>query len=64
MVGGSGTVVGALIGAVFLGVLTDGLILKGTSATKEDLFLGIAIIIAMTLNTYIQRVRKGSGLAG
>jgi simple sugar transport system permease protein len=64
MTGGSGTVVGALIGAVFLGVLTDGLILKGTSATKEDLFLGIAIIIAMVFNTYIQRVRKGSGLAG
>ncbi len=61
MSGGSGTVIGALIGAVFLGVLNDGLVLKGTSATKEDLFLGIAIIIAMVLNTYIQRVRRGQG---
>jgi simple sugar transport system permease protein len=61
MTGGSGTVVGALIGALFLGVLTDGLIVKGVSANYEDLYLGIAIIIAMTLNTYIQRVRRGAG---
>ncbi len=61
MTGGSGTVVGALIGALFLGVLTDGLVVKGVSANYEDLYLGIAIIIAMTLNTYINRVRTGSG---
>ncbi len=61
MTGGSGTVIGALIGAIFLGVLTDGLVVKGVSANYEDLYLGIAIIIAMTLNTYIQRVRRGSG---
>ena len=30
--GGSGTVVGAFIGAIFLGVLQDGLIIKGVSA--------------------------------
>ncbi len=61
MTGGSGTVVGALIGALFLGILNDGLTVKGVSANYEDLYLGIAIIIAMTLNTYIQRVRRGSG---
>jgi simple sugar transport system permease protein len=61
MTGGSGTVVGALIGALFLGILTDGLVVKSVSATYEDLYLGIAIIIAMTLNTYIQRVRRGAG---
>jgi simple sugar transport system permease protein len=63
MTGGSGTVVGALIGALFLGILNDGLTVKGVSANYEDLYLGIAIIIAMTLNTYIQRVRRGSGRA-
>ncbi|MGH3266328.1 MAG: ABC transporter permease, partial [Trebonia sp.] len=47
MTGGSGTVVGALIGAFFLGVLTDGLIVKGVSANYEDMYLGLAIIIAM-----------------
>ncbi|HZU40949.1 MAG TPA: ABC transporter permease [Solirubrobacteraceae bacterium] len=61
--GGSGTVVGALIGALFLGILHDGLILKGVSANYLDLYLGIAILIAMAINTYVSRVRVGSGRA-
>jgi len=59
--GGSGTVVGALIGAPFLGILHDGLVLKGVSANYLNLYLGIAILIAMTINTYVARVRTGSG---
>jgi simple sugar transport system permease protein len=61
MTGGSGTVVGALIGAIFLGILNDGLTIKGVSANYLDLYLGIAIIIAMTANVFIQRVRLRSG---
>ena len=38
--GGSGTVVGALIGAVFLGVLNDGLIIKGVNANYLFLYRG------------------------
>jgi simple sugar transport system permease protein len=59
--GGEGTVVGSLIGAVFLGVLNDGLILKGVSANYVFLYLGIAIFVAMAIGVYVQRVRKGSG---
>jgi simple sugar transport system permease protein len=59
--GGSGTVVGALIGAIFLGILHDGLILKGVNANYLNLYLGIAILVAMTINTYVARVRAGSG---
>jgi simple sugar transport system permease protein len=59
--GGSGTVAGAFIGAVFLGLLHDGLILKGVSANYLNLYLGIAILIAMTINTFIARLRTGSG---
>jgi simple sugar transport system permease protein len=62
LVGGSGTVVGAMIGALFLGVLHDGLIIKGVSADYLDLYLGVAILIAMSVNVYVQRVRAGSGL--
>jgi simple sugar transport system permease protein len=61
MTGGAGTVVGALIGALFLGVLNDGLVIKGVSANYTDLYLGLAILIAMTVNVYVQRVRTGSG---
>jgi simple sugar transport system permease protein len=59
--GGSGTVVGALIGGIFLGILRDGLIIKGVSANYFYLYLGIAILIAMAFNTYVSRVRTGSG---
>jgi simple sugar transport system permease protein len=62
LAGGSGTVVGALIGALFLGVLRDGLIIKGVSADYLSFYLGLAIIIAMAANTYVARVRKGSGV--
>jgi simple sugar transport system permease protein len=63
MTGGDGTIVGALIGALFLGILIEGLTIKGVSANYLDLYLGIAIIIAMTLNTIVRRVRTGSGRA-
>jgi simple sugar transport system permease protein len=60
LAGGSGTVVGALIGALFLGILNDGLILKGVNADYQLFYLGLAIILAMTVNVYVQRVRRGS----
>jgi simple sugar transport system permease protein len=60
LTGGSGTVVGALIGALFLGILNDGLILKGVNADYQLFYLGLAIIVAMTINMYVQRVRRGS----
>ncbi len=59
--GGSGTVVGALIGAMFLGILQDGLIIKGVSANYFLFYLGLAVLIAMAFNTYVSRVRTGSG---
>jgi simple sugar transport system permease protein len=59
--GGSGTVIGALIGAIFLGILHDGLIVKGVNANYLNLYLGLAILIAMVINVYVQRVRTGSG---
>ena len=59
--GGSGTVIGAFIGAIFLGILQDGLNLKGVSANYYYFYLGLAILIAMAFNTYVQRVRIGSG---
>jgi simple sugar transport system permease protein len=59
LAGGSGTVVGALIGALLLGVLNDGLIITGVNADYLNFYLGLAIIIAMAANTYVGRVRTG-----
>jgi simple sugar transport system permease protein len=59
LAGGSGTVVGALIGALFLGILHDGLTLQGTSANYLLFYTGLAIVLAMSLNVYVQRARRG-----
>ena len=61
LAGGSGTVVGALIGALFLGVLQDGLTSRASAPTTSCFYLGLAILIAMAFNTYVARVRTGSG---
>ncbi|HTY96953.1 MAG TPA: ABC transporter permease [Solirubrobacteraceae bacterium] len=59
LAGGSGTVVGALIGALFLGILKNGLTLQGVNANYLLFYTGLAIIVAMTANVYVQRVRRG-----
>jgi simple sugar transport system permease protein len=63
LTGGEGTIVGALLGALFLGILRDGLVLEGVDADYLDFILGLAILAAMCINTYVGRVRKGSGYA-
>jgi simple sugar transport system permease protein len=60
LAGGSGTVIGAFIGATFLGILRDGFTLQGVSAFTFDLILGIAILVAMVVNVYVGRIRRGS----
>jgi simple sugar transport system permease protein len=61
LAGGEGTAVGALFGALFLGILRDGLTLEGVNADYLDFILGVAILGAMVINVYVGRVRKGSG---
>jgi simple sugar transport system permease protein len=61
LAGGVGTAIGALFGALFLGVLRDGLTLEGVNADYLDFILGLAILFAMVINIYVGRVRKGSG---
>jgi simple sugar transport system permease protein len=63
LAGGSGTVVGALIGALFLGILQDGLIIEGVNADYLSFYQGAAILLAMTANVYVGRVRKGAAVA-
>ena len=57
LAGGSGTVVGAFLGALVLGVLRDGLTIKGINAAKFNMILGIAIIASMFLNVAANRLR-------
>ena len=61
LLGGSGTVIGALLGALLLGIVFDGFNLTGVSANSFNLVLGISILVAMTLNVALIVVRKRMG---
>ncbi len=53
LTGGRGTVLGTLIGAIFLGVLEDGFNLIGVSANWFFLVEGVVILLAMAVNTQL-----------
>jgi simple sugar transport system permease protein len=57
LLGGSGTVVGAALGALLLAVLQDGFNIQGISATTFVVVEGFAILLAMTVNIYFTRFR-------
>lgn len=58
LAGGSGTVLGALLGMFVLATLQDGFNLKGISADPFNIILGIAIVASMVANVYLTRLRK------
>ncbi len=62
LLGGSGTVVGALLGALLLGIVYDGFNLTGVNANAFNVVLGVAILVAMTLNVYLTMLRKRAGV--
>jgi simple sugar transport system permease protein len=59
LAGGSGTIIGGLLGATVLGVLQDGFTLAGINAFTFDMIIGAAILIAMVANIRVQGMRKG-----
>jgi simple sugar transport system permease protein len=63
LAGGSGTILGGLIGAVVLGVLSDGFTLIGINAFTFNIILGAAILAAMIFNIHISRLRRTGGAA-
>lgn len=48
--GGRGSVIGSIIGAVFIGILAFGLVVLGLSTTIQEIVKGIIIILAVSLN--------------
>jgi simple sugar transport system permease protein len=56
LTGGRGTVIGALIGAILIGVLEDGLTLIGVSTNEFYVWVGVVIIVAMALNVQLDRL--------
>ncbi|VXB33477.1 Branched-chain amino acid transport system permease [Burkholderia sp. 8Y] len=61
LTGGSGTIVGGVIGAAVLGILNDGFTLIGINAFTFNIILGAAILAAMIFNIHIGRIRRKGG---
>jgi simple sugar transport system permease protein len=57
MLGGTGTILGAFLGAVVLGLLTDGFDILGVSANPLPIIFGGAVLIAMIANVWLARLR-------
>ena len=57
LTGGSGTIVGGLIGAAVLGILNDGFTLIGINAFTFNIILGAAILAAMIFNIHAGLIR-------
>ncbi len=58
LAGGSGTIIGGLIGAAVLGVLSDGFTLIGINAFVFNIILGGAILVAMIFNIHMTRMAR------
>ena len=58
LAGGSGTIIGGLIGAAVLGVLNDGFTLIGINAFTFNIILGAAILVAMLFNIHMTRFAR------
>jgi simple sugar transport system permease protein len=57
MTGGSGTVIGAWLGVLVLGILSDGFNLRGISANTFLIIQGAALVIMMIINNQLVRLR-------
>ena len=56
--GGRGTMIGTLIGAFLVGVVSNGLSLAGLDQAYKILAIGILVIVAVSLDQWIRRVRS------
>lgn len=59
LTGGYGSVVGAALGALIFGVVQQGLFFAGVESSLFRVFLGVILLMAVILNTYIRRMITG-----
>ena len=59
LTGGYGSVIGAALGALIFGVVQQGLFFAGVESSLFRVFLGVILLAAVILNTYIRRIITG-----
>jgi simple sugar transport system permease protein len=62
LLGGSGTIVGTLIGSLLFGIFRDGLLIAGASQIVYEMALGIAVVLSVGLNALLIGRRTRSGV--
>lgn len=55
--GGVGTIIGTVIGALLIGVLTNGLVLLNVSSFVQQIIIGVLIVLAVAFDQYAARRR-------
>jgi ribose transport system permease protein len=58
LMGGEGTLLGTLIGALIMGVLRNGLNLLGVSSFLQQIIIGMVIILAVLFDTVIKKKHR------
>jgi ribose transport system permease protein len=58
LAGGRGSMLGTLIGAAIIGVLSNGLILVGVGDFVRQMITGAVIILAVVIDTYRRRFAR------
>ncbi len=56
--GGTGTVIGSLVGATIIRVLSNALVILGISAYWQEVCIGIIIIAAVAMDAHSRRLKK------
>ncbi|WP_281825127.1 ABC transporter permease [Jannaschia rubra] len=59
LTGGYGSVIGAALGALIFGVVQQGLFFANVESSLFRVFLGVILLLAVILNTYIRRIITG-----
>ncbi len=57
MAGGTGNIIGSVVGSLLLGVINNGLIIGGLDTSQQQVVRGIIIILAVALSTFRTKER-------
>jgi simple sugar transport system permease protein len=59
--GGSGTIIGTIIGVFILRLMRNGIIMVGVPGLAYDAFIGIIILAMMSLHAFVERRNRSGG---
>lgn len=57
--GGSGSILGTVIGTILIGVLLNGLVILNVSAYIQQIIIGVIIVLAVAFDTFAKSQRRG-----